>query len=996
MESSKSEGGAADVDAVGAPCPEGGSTADNTRLLLPGHGTQLAEEPAQCKAKNDDQASTGDGAVITSGELCLVSVSGECEASASGEVGSGDVSPAQECQPIGATFSPATADASPSGTVVNLPGPHASGDGPSHPPGRTKSSSETRGDAASAYKAVTKHDADMDSPAVLHISSSRSSPEVRLFVDHCTSSESDSSSRHCERPDKKAESRGLCRYSSDSHLPRCVRTPTELSSCSQESDDSDALLSELESELEGVEGSESSKLASWGLHNGAQAVALRCKRCALSYDIVERLEQSNTQLQQQLTVLNEKTSAREAESQRMLAQTRAELLSKNEKLCKQLEAVTKEKDGMVVRYATSEKEVILARKALEDTEKKYREVLKERDQHFSRVRSLNNERARLCANLDTKLADMAKLQKEQERLKEELSSRDIKIKWAQNKLKTEVDAHKETQAKLEQAQLRLRDLREEAEQVRRDCQEMIRRYQEAEEIKSVSLDHQLKEKLSELEEHKMEKESQQEVYHVMKQELESFKRKHKMSIDENNGLTMKIHNLEKERLEYEQTLSKLKEKLNSLKQEIVDLNGKLDEKRNVELQLEREREKVAASQQEVERLRQSAAEMQADMEACHLKEGELLEFTERLTTKSVQLQSEHSLLELKAQNLEEQNGKLTQEIAQLKKQNRDLASSLEFEQKQRLQETQLLARKLAEKAKTIEKLTTQVEDAENEQRVMKRRHISSIKVWPLEELSRELQLTKKRLEQQLQQQPQPPEAAQGSPRQGGGLPLSLGSRTSSTASLETLGSGPSQGASNHPTVTFVNAGRPSVPPKESLLHAATTNALNGSTRSCVGSPSGASSHGSPEHAAVAPAQLELDKQMLVERIVRLQKNLARRNDKIDFLEEHIKQLLLEMKKKSKIIQNYITREEAGALVPTSMDCNKAEISKKGGIMASVYNSHAVDTTMTLELSLEINQKLQAVLEDTLLKNITLKENINTLGEEIARLSKDQLDAVRRK
>lgn len=50
---------------------------------------------------------------------------------------------------------------------------------------------------------------------------------------------------------------------------------------------------------------------------------------------------------------------------------------------------------------------------------------------------------------------------------------------------------------------------------------------------------------------------------------------------------MQIHNLEKERLEYEQTLSKLKEKLNSLKQEIVDLNGKLDEKRNVELQLER-------------------------------------------------------------------------------------------------------------------------------------------------------------------------------------------------------------------------------------------------------------------------------------------------------------------------------------------------------------------------------------------------------------------------
>ena len=42
--------------------------------------------------------------------------------------------------------------------------------------------------------------------------------------------------------------------------------------------------------------------------------------------------------------------------------------------------------------------------------------------------------------------------------------------------------------------------------------------------------------------------------------------------------------------------------------------------------------------------------------------------------------------------------------------------------------------------------------------------------------------------------------------------------------------------------------------------------------------------------------------------------------------------------------------------------------------------------MTLELSLEINKKLQAVLEDTLLKNITLKDNINTLGQEISKIS----------
>ena len=41
-------------------------------------------------------------------------------------------------------------------------------------------------------------------------------------------------------------------------------------------------------------------------------------------------------------------------------------------------------------------------------------------------------------------------------------------------------------------------------------------------------------------------------------------------------------------------------------------------------------------------------------------------------------------------------------------------------------------------------------------------------------------------------------------------------------------------------------------------------------------------------------------------------------------------------------------------------------------MASVFSSHQADKDMTLELSLEINKKLQSVLEDTLLKNITIK------------------------
>lgn len=44
---------------------------------------------------------------------------------------------------------------------------------------------------------------------------------------------------------------------------------------------------------------------------------------------------------------------------------------------------------------------------------------------------------------------------------------------------------------------------------------------------------------------------------------------------------------------------------------------------------------------------------------------------------------------------------------------------------------------------------------------------------------------------------------------------------------------------------------------------------------------------------------EVDKAVLVERIVRLQKSHARKQEKIEFMEDHIKQLVEEIRKKTK-------------------------------------------------------------------------------------------------
>lgn len=136
---------------------------------------------------------------------------------------------------------------------------------------------------------------------------------------------------------------------------------------------------------------------------------------------------------------------------------------------------------------------------------------------------------------------------------------------------------------------------------------------------------------------------------------------------------------------------------------------------------------------------------------------------------------------------------------------------------------------------------------------------------------------------------------------------------------------------------------------------------------------------------------EPSKKALIERIVRLQQASARQNEKIDYLENHAINLQNELQKKIKLVQHFLLRERAGALASAKSDRNKAQLAKYGGVMSAIYNGIKSNNTtdMTLDLSLEINRKLQAVLEDTLLKNITLKENIDTLGLEIDKLTRER-------
>lgn len=95
----------------------------------------------------------------------------------------------------------------------------------------------------------------------------------------------------------------------------------------------------------------------------------------------------------------------------------------------------------------------------------------------------------------------------------------------------------------------------------------------------------------------------------------------------------------------------------------------------------------------------------------------------------------------------------------------------------------------------------------------------------------------------------------------------------------------------------------------------------------------------------------------------------------------------------------MTESEVGAFTSEAHDAIKREMSRKTGHMSTLYNTNksyiqtaqfinSNETNMTKELCMEINARLQALLEDTLIKNLTLKDSIETLGTEIARLAKE--------
>ncbi|KAL2302786.1 hypothetical protein Nmel_010235 [Mimus melanotis] len=546
-----------------------------------------------------------------------------------------------------------------------------------------------------------------------------------------------------------------------------------------------------------------------------------------------QLEARIEELNKEVKAGKDRLATQDAAAKNTIQQLHKEMAFRMEQANKKCEEARHEKETMVMKYVRGEKESLDLRKEKEVLERRLRDGNKEIEKLTNKIKQLSQEKGRLHQLYETKDGEATRLNREIEKLKEEINSHVIKVKWAQNKLKTEMDSHKETKERLKDAMTKLSEAKEEGDQIRKNCQEMIKSYQESEEIKSNELDAKFRLTKGELE--KQIQSDHLEVHHAKIKELEDLKRTFKEGMDELRTLRTKVKCLEDERLRTEDELSKYKEIINRQKSEIQNLLDRVKTVDQLLDQHQRDEQEINALKEEIDGFNSLVADLQKDIEGSRKRESELLIFTEKLTSKNAQLQSENNSLQSQLDKLSYSERELQNQLECVQQTKDELAIRLQREEDQRKSEIETLQGQLASEQEEVSALKTHVDELKDDLATQKRKHAANLK-----DLTKQLQLARRKLDQ-VENGNYDKEVS------------SMGSRSSSSGSLNARSSNEDRSPENTGSAVAVD----SFP--------------------------------------------EVDKAVLVERILRLQKAHARKNEKMEFMEDHIKQLVEEIRKKTKYV-----------------------------------------------------------------------------------------------
>ncbi|KAM3726504.1 Coiled-coil domain-containing protein [Dirofilaria immitis] len=669
-----------------------------------------------------------------------------------------------------------------------------------------------------------------------------------------------------------------------------------------------------------------------------QEVLNRCRSDFSAH--CEGLECRIVDVELQLKMTTQRIEAREEHYQQRIKQNDAKWDQKFGQLLKRTEVVEKEKNDAVCRYAAREAQLMRLQTQIETLEVQKNMLLAEKStlQKSTQFEYVQNMKHSL-AEVERQLA----LEKEASKEREEQYKMTIKHLEANQTVLTELRSRLESvesQRAMEQME------KEDYQQKFRKAQTMLKlqtlEQQCAEEVDAVI----------------KKTNNQQEQYNNVCDELSSLR-------SHNSTLSQQLDHVIQANAQLQAESQQLRQNLEQARQNHQIALEKLESLEQMQTQLNSNLRRVKLA--EIAAMDAAAERDQAEVEAaeCRRQAERMLEITEQLADKNSSLTSQQEMLRFKNLELNQRVKTLESSVSAYEKHIVELDQELNLLKVDNSAKIGALRQQIDANISKEQKLNAVINELRNEQEVLRKKNSSSLK-----ELRAEVQHLRKLQSQSSNLSPtNASDNLSFTVLPNGAVGPSISSRTSSIASSSDI-------CSSTTGYNTILISRTAADQKES--------------QQFIASPSSDETN-------------HLQQQM-IEKIVKLQRQLARRQDKIEFLEEHVQQCTQELLKKTKIIQNYALREEASLLLPENdlnkllETCEVIEMPRRisdncntsspliGNLFAS--STSGMTGKSALKFAAEVNSRLQAVLEDALHKNITLKNNIDILGEEISRLSRE--------
>ncbi|KAM3726503.1 Coiled-coil domain-containing protein [Dirofilaria immitis] len=667
-----------------------------------------------------------------------------------------------------------------------------------------------------------------------------------------------------------------------------------------------------------------------------QEVLNRCRSDFSAH--CEGLECRIVDVELQLKMTTQRIEAREEHYQQRIKQNDAKWDQKFGQLLKRTEVVEKEKNDAVCRYAAREAQLMRLQTQIETLEVQKNMLLAEKStlQKSTQFEYVQNMKHSL-AEVERQLA----LEKEASKEREEQYKMTIKHLEANQTVLTELRSRLESvesQRAMEQME------KEDYQQKFRKAQTMLKTLEQqcAEEVDAVI----------------KKTNNQQEQYNNVCDELSSLR-------SHNSTLSQQLDHVIQANAQLQAESQQLRQNLEQARQNHQIALEKLESLEQMQTQLNSNLRRVKLA--EIAAMDAAAERDQAEVEAaeCRRQAERMLEITEQLADKNSSLTSQQEMLRFKNLELNQRVKTLESSVSAYEKHIVELDQELNLLKVDNSAKIGALRQQIDANISKEQKLNAVINELRNEQEVLRKKNSSSLK-----ELRAEVQHLRKLQSQSSNLSPtNASDNLSFTVLPNGAVGPSISSRTSSIASSSDI-------CSSTTGYNTILISRTAADQKES--------------QQFIASPSSDETN-------------HLQQQM-IEKIVKLQRQLARRQDKIEFLEEHVQQCTQELLKKTKIIQNYALREEASLLLPENdlnkllETCEVIEMPRRisdncntsspliGNLFAS--STSGMTGKSALKFAAEVNSRLQAVLEDALHKNITLKNNIDILGEEISRLSRE--------